>query len=147
MPFIGYPERSKGFRFYCSSHTTRIVETRHAEFLENGDLSGSGELKKIDLEENMFYVSNLVIQKGEAQQPPIEANDAPEIAEPPPNVEPHIIENYIPKIVQPLRRSERPRKPINFDDFITYLNEIDYDSSKINDPISYKEAITSAQST
>ena len=49
--------------------------------------------------------------------------------------------------MQPLRRYERPRKPVNFDGFITYLNEIDYDSSKINDPISYKEAITSAQST
>jgi hypothetical protein len=30
--FIGYPERSKGFRFYCPSHTTRIIETRHAVF-------------------------------------------------------------------------------------------------------------------
>jgi hypothetical protein len=27
--FIDYPERSKGFRFYCLSHTTRIVETIH----------------------------------------------------------------------------------------------------------------------
>jgi hypothetical protein len=25
--FIGYPERSKGFRFYCPSHTPQIVET------------------------------------------------------------------------------------------------------------------------
>jgi hypothetical protein len=26
---IGYPERFKDFRFYCLSHTTRIIETRH----------------------------------------------------------------------------------------------------------------------
>ncbi|KAK9072512.1 hypothetical protein SSX86_008946 [Deinandra increscens subsp. villosa] len=32
--FIGYPENSKGYRFYCPSHVTRIIETRHAEFLE-----------------------------------------------------------------------------------------------------------------
>jgi hypothetical protein len=25
--FIGYPEKSKGFRFYCPNHSTRIVET------------------------------------------------------------------------------------------------------------------------
>jgi hypothetical protein len=30
--FIGYLERSKDFRFYCPSHTTRIVETRHVIF-------------------------------------------------------------------------------------------------------------------
>ncbi|KAD7477886.1 hypothetical protein E3N88_01022 [Mikania micrantha] len=46
--FIGYPERSKGYRFYCPSHTTRIVETRHAEFLEMTDLSGSVDGRRID---------------------------------------------------------------------------------------------------
>nr|GFA27887.1 putative zinc finger, CCHC-type [Tanacetum cinerariifolium] len=39
--FFGYPERSKGYRFYCPSHSTRIVETRHAEFLENANNSGN----------------------------------------------------------------------------------------------------------
>ena len=62
--FIGYPDRSKGFRFYCPSYTTRIVETRRAEFLENGDLSGSSEPRKIDLEENRIYVLNSVIKEG-----------------------------------------------------------------------------------
>jgi hypothetical protein len=38
--FIGYSERSKGFRFYCPSHTTRIVETRHVIFFENCNISG-----------------------------------------------------------------------------------------------------------
>ncbi|RVW83704.1 Retrovirus-related Pol polyprotein from transposon TNT 1-94 [Vitis vinifera] len=33
--FIGYAERSKGYRFYCPSHSTRIVESRNAKFLEN----------------------------------------------------------------------------------------------------------------
>ena len=31
--FIGYPERSKGYRFYCPSHSTRIFKTKHAECL------------------------------------------------------------------------------------------------------------------
>ena len=41
--FIGYPEKSKGFRFYCLNHYTRIVETGNAKFIENGETSGSKE--------------------------------------------------------------------------------------------------------
>ncbi|KAK9117691.1 hypothetical protein Sjap_016638 [Stephania japonica] len=38
--FIGYAERSKGYRFYCPSHSTRIVESRNAKFLENDMING-----------------------------------------------------------------------------------------------------------
>ena len=38
--FIGYTKTSKGYRFYCSSHLTRIVESRNAKFLENDMISG-----------------------------------------------------------------------------------------------------------
>jgi hypothetical protein len=33
--FIGYPKKSKGFRFYCSDRYTKFIETRHAVFLED----------------------------------------------------------------------------------------------------------------
>ena len=33
--FIGYVETSKGYRFYCPFHSTRIVESRNTKFLEN----------------------------------------------------------------------------------------------------------------
>jgi hypothetical protein len=39
--FIGYPERSKGYRFYCPDRQTKFVETRHAEFLEDVMIRGS----------------------------------------------------------------------------------------------------------
>jgi len=39
--FIGYAEKSKGYRFYCPSHNTRIVESRNAKFLKNDLISGS----------------------------------------------------------------------------------------------------------
>ena len=39
--FIGYPDRSKGYRFYCPNHSTRIVETGNAKFIESGEVSGS----------------------------------------------------------------------------------------------------------
>ena len=43
--FIGYAERSKGYRFYCPSHTTRIVESRNANFFENDLISGRDYLR------------------------------------------------------------------------------------------------------
>ncbi|CAL9086513.1 unnamed protein product, partial [Musa textilis] len=39
--FIGYPEKSKGYKFYCPNHSMRIVESGNARFLENGETSGS----------------------------------------------------------------------------------------------------------
>ena len=32
--FIGYPDKSKGYRIYCPNHSTRIVETGNARFYE-----------------------------------------------------------------------------------------------------------------
>ena len=41
--FIGYAKKSKGYRFYCPSHTTRIMESRNKKFLDNDLVSGSGQ--------------------------------------------------------------------------------------------------------
>lgn len=145
--FIGYPERSKGYRFYCPNHTTRIVETRNAEFIENGEISGSSG-RKIDLNENITDVSNSVPVNTESTTlvPLNEVVNAPEVNEQPHNEAPNL-ENVEPNDQQPLRKSQRTRKPVNYDDFVTYLNEADYDLSKVEDPISYNEAIMSSQST
>jgi hypothetical protein len=39
--FIGYPERSKGFRFYCPNRHTKFIEMRHTVFLEDEMVKGS----------------------------------------------------------------------------------------------------------
>jgi hypothetical protein len=39
--FIGYPDNSKGFRFYCLDRYIKIVETRHTIFLEDEVIRGS----------------------------------------------------------------------------------------------------------
>ena len=49
--FIGYPDKSKGYKFYYPNHSVRIVETGNARFLENGEISGSNEPRKVDVEE------------------------------------------------------------------------------------------------
>jgi Reverse transcriptase (RNA-dependent DNA polymerase) len=41
--FVGYAKKSKGYKFYCPSQTTRFVESRNAKFLENDLISGSDQ--------------------------------------------------------------------------------------------------------
>ncbi|KAK2979288.1 hypothetical protein RJ640_013252 [Escallonia rubra] len=122
--FMGYPERFKGFRFYCPSHTTRIVETRHAIFFEEAEYSGSSTPRIINLEEIQDHVSIPVIQKVGAPFTHIEDNDAPEVV---PNDVPPITDPApIPANEQPLRRSGRERRTVISDDYIVYLDEDDY---------------------
>ena len=45
--FIGYVESSKGYRFYCSSHSTRIVESRKAKFLKNDMINGRDQFRDL----------------------------------------------------------------------------------------------------
>lgn len=49
--FIGYAVNSKGYRFYYSSHCTRIVTVKNVKFIENLSFSGSYIPKMIELEE------------------------------------------------------------------------------------------------
>jgi hypothetical protein len=71
--FIGYPERSKGFRFYCPDISTKFVETRHAAFLEDQMIRGSGTARKIDLDEKRVYTPNPVIQESFFPLPAVSA--------------------------------------------------------------------------
>jgi hypothetical protein len=54
--FIGYPDKSKGFRFYCPDRYIKIVETRHAVFLEDEVTRGSTVPREIQLEEKQVCV-------------------------------------------------------------------------------------------
>ena len=45
--FIGYVETSKGYRFYYPSHSTRIVESMNAKFLENDMISGRDRFRDL----------------------------------------------------------------------------------------------------
>ena len=53
--FIGYPEKSKGFCFYCPDRHTKFVEMRHAVFLEDEMMRESMVAREIDLEEKRVY--------------------------------------------------------------------------------------------
>ena len=52
--FIRYAERSKGYRYYCPSHNTKIVESRNEKFLENDLISGSDQFQDIVYENDHY---------------------------------------------------------------------------------------------
>ena len=49
--FIGYPEKSKGYMFYCPNHSMRIVETGNVRFIENGEINGSTVPREVEIKE------------------------------------------------------------------------------------------------
>ena len=42
-------KESKEKKFYCSNHSTILVESGNATFIENGETSGSSELRRVDI--------------------------------------------------------------------------------------------------
>ncbi|KAK9017626.1 hypothetical protein V6N11_080102 [Hibiscus sabdariffa] len=52
--FIGYPERSKEYRFYCPNHSTRIVVSENARFIENGKARGSVGARDVEIRESLM---------------------------------------------------------------------------------------------
>jgi hypothetical protein len=78
--FIGYPDRSKGYRFYCLDKYTKFVETGHAVFLEDELMKGSMVAQKIDLEEKRVHAPNTMIQEPFFSLPIVPAPAIPEVA-------------------------------------------------------------------
>jgi hypothetical protein len=133
--FIGYPDKSKGYHFYCPNHLTKFVETRQVVFLEDAGISGSLSRREINLEEIQTKLPIPVIQEtitpkfvalfipsfqstppvqSTSAAPPVEV--APELAsksqgeQVAPNVEvenPVEVPQLAPQPISPLRRSQR----------------------------------------
>jgi hypothetical protein len=59
--FIGYPDKSKGFRFYCPDRYIEIVEIRHAIFIDDEVIRGSMIPREIRLEEKRICVPTLMV--------------------------------------------------------------------------------------
>ena len=152
--FIGYPEKSKGYTFYCPNHSTRIVDSGNARFIENGETSGSGEPRKVDINEIQVEVPSPVVPPEVVV--PIVASDSNDtigqhndepilLAEN--TVDEHVIiqeENSEPQI--PLRRSGRERRSAISNDYVVYTIENECDLSMDDDPISFKMAMESDNS-
>jgi hypothetical protein len=59
--FIDYPDKSKGFYFFCPDRYIEIVETRHTFFLEDEVIRGSMVPREIRLEEKQVCVPTLMV--------------------------------------------------------------------------------------
>ncbi|CAL8992233.1 unnamed protein product [Prunus brigantina] len=73
--FIGYPEGSKGYKFYCPKNTTGFVETQRAVFMENE--SDEIEDRVLDFDEESMEIDNNAgseTSKGIVIIPAIETN-------------------------------------------------------------------------
>lgn len=51
--FIRYPNKFKGYRFYFPNHSRRIVESRNARFIEDGDFTESERMRDVCIQEVM----------------------------------------------------------------------------------------------
>ncbi|OMO97059.1 Integrase, catalytic core [Corchorus capsularis] len=160
--FIDYPEKSKGYRFYYPNHSTRIVESGNASFIENGQFSGSGEQRKVDIKEiqgetpmsndsHQVVVPLVVSQLHNVREQRIhvrnlqgehEGVDPPNQQDEPANNTQVEIEQTVnePQEVA-LRRSVRQRRPTISQDFEVYSIEHECDLSIDDDPVSFKQAM------
>ena len=122
--FIGYPEKSKGYRFYYPNHSTRIVKTKNARFLEDGEISGSEKSRKVSFDEVRVGIPTIlprreVVTPQNNQQS--EENEQPEINDSPLHENIAIENNVEPPQSAVLRRSQRERRSAIPNDYVVYL--------------------------
>ena len=162
--FIGYAKTSKGYRFYCPSHSTRIVESRNAKFLENDMISGRDRFRDlipvhdhIETQPSTSYERLVIVHHTpqvpiSVEQPIIEvpqiAENLPEdqqVQELPYNLEQTVEPQAPPGADGPtLRRSTHGRKSAIPSDYIVYLQETDIGVE--NDPETFSQAISCNES-
>ena len=142
--FIGYPMKSKGYRFYCPNHSTKIVETSNVRFIENGKIRGSDQLQKTNIQEVRVQVPLPITSKEIV---------VPTIVESFGNVEQQINDQSLSNEIitnepimegpqqSTLRRSQRERRHAISDDYVVYLQESDYDIRTSNDPVHFHKPL------
>ncbi|KAL6335669.1 hypothetical protein AAG906_032854 [Vitis piasezkii] len=123
--FIGYPSHSKGYKFYCSTHGTRVVESQVAKFLEL-DVADSIPSQSDERVEPMDVISlplpvsdfNLDVGAFDSgiQQGVATINF--------PTIEINPIVDEIPPME--MRRSQRTRRLALSNDYYVYLGEGEY---------------------
>ena len=118
--FVGYANKSKGYRFYCPSYSMRIVESKHAVFLERDSVNEVVQPSRFAFEEERVVNPVPPSQESTVSLPLAEHVDE---AQP--------IDDAV------LRRSQRSRKPAISDAYMVYLQEHEFDIGVVDDPSSY----------
>ncbi|KAL6506088.1 hypothetical protein OROHE_022617 [Orobanche hederae] len=146
--FIGYSERSRGYKFYDPT-TRNIFETGIAVFFEDIEFGGRNKVRDISFEEELSSDSIHTITFDDVQvlTPSIDQEVNPEPQQD--NVNPHIFEEQIqqPQNQVPIRRSTRERRNAISDDYFVFLHEHEDDNGMMeDDPINFHQAMKSTNS-
>lgn len=160
--FIGYAERSRGYKFYDPTNRS-IFETGIATFFEDVEFGGRNPVRDIVFEEEAGVIPLPTTTFDQSQVPiPVIAREV--ISDPQPDnvVQDNIVQTPIqdevivpeeqtlqpqPQESVPLRRSTRERRFAFSDDYIVYLqeHEVENGMSK-DDPINFRQAMESSNS-
>ncbi|RVW57835.1 Retrovirus-related Pol polyprotein from transposon TNT 1-94 [Vitis vinifera] len=139
--FVGYCIGSRGSRFYCPSHTTRIIESDRVIYFEDKvNIDPNFVPREIPLGEKhvviLFPASHVLnVDVPIVQQPATNQGEHGD------QVEFGILVGDIVVDGIPLRISQRVRRSAISDIYIIYLQEHEYDGYDASDPITYQEAI------
>ena len=155
--FIGYAKRSKGYRFYCLSHNTKIMESRNSKFLKNELISGSDQSQDLVSMRDQPSTSSdrlVAIYNAFQVQPDVEQRiiedpqvvddfsvdeailDIPEINE-------QLVEQHNPlkNVDSTLIRSTKERKSAIPSDYVVYLQEFDFTVGAVNNLETFSQAM------
>jgi hypothetical protein len=135
--FIGYPEKFKGYRFYCPTHSTQFFETDIARFLEDGEISRYDKPLNVVIQEIGVQVP-LPITSKEVVPTIVESFDNVEQQANDQSLHDDIITNEpIIKESQQitLRRSQREWRSAISDDYVVILHGSDFDIGTSKDMI------------
>ena len=120
--FVGYSERSRGFKFYDPT-TWSFFETGNAKFLEEVEFEGEDKSRDIVFEEEFISLPTVAIDDNQELIPDIvqEVNLEQDIVDPLPIQEE---QTQFPQEPMPLRRSIREKRSVISDDYVVFLHDI-----------------------
>ena len=143
--FVGYPERTRGFKFYDPA-TRSFFETDNARFFEDVDFGREDIGRSVVFEEDSHDLIHDTAESNDqimvpiiVQGPPVQDNtDIPHEEPTDQTQQPHESQEV------PLRRSTRERKSAIPDDYVVFLQEHE-DGIGIgeDDPINLQQAMQS----
>ncbi|RVW13644.1 Retrovirus-related Pol polyprotein from transposon TNT 1-94 [Vitis vinifera] len=157
--FVGYSERSRGFKFYDPSSRS-FFETGNAKFIEDVELSGRKQLRKVVFEKESVSIPTTghghIMFDDTIQNVQLitEIQDTPEIS-PTQVMEPIQVHEEVtqqpqqpqqPQVQVPLRRSTREKRSTILDDYVVYLQEHEFDMGLEDNPISVSQVKQSSNS-
>jgi len=144
--FIGYCGGSRGSRFYCLSHSMRVIESDRAVFFEDDLDSGSNVPRPVTLREDRVIIPMPSIYLPANNVIPV-VRDENEFILDLVDVTSSVVDEQVhDDVVEEisLRRSQRVRRSSIPDDYLVYLQEHEYYVNNVDDPTTFEEAISSS---